>query len=125
MNETEITETTHKCPYCNKVIVGRTDKLFCDDRCRNNYYYKLNCEQKTLIRKVNKKLLKNRGILRTVNPYGKKLVSKKFLEEQGFDFNCFTSVHTTRKGKEYRLVYDQAFCIEEDQVRLVVFYRDS
>lgn len=125
MNETNQKNKT-KCPYCNKLILGRTDKLFCDDRCRNNYYYKVNNEQKTFIRNVNKILLRNRGILRAVNPCGRKMVPKKYLENQGFDFDCFTSVYKTRKGKKYYLVYDQAYSFEEpDKVTLLVFYRDA
>ena len=118
---------TKKCPYCNKIIEGRTDKIFCDDRCRNNFYYKINNEQKTFIRKINSVLLKNRGILRSLNPSGRTSVPKTCLEELGFDFNCFTSIHTTRKNRDYYLVYDQAYSIEPDgeRVSLVVFYRDA
>lgn len=115
-----------KCPYCNKIITGRTDKMFCNDRCRNNYYYKINCEKKGFIRQINTKLLKNRGILRTVNPYGRVSVPKMYLEELGFDFSCFTGLYKTKKGKEYFIVYDHAFNIDEEQrVHLVVFYSDA
>ena len=115
-----------RCPCCNKVISGRTDKVFCDDKCRNNFYYKVNSEHKALIRTVNKKLLKNRGILRSLNTSGRMSVPKGLLEEFGFDFNCFTSIHKTKKGRQYYLVYDQAFSFNEDEtVSLVVFYRDT
>ena len=125
MNETD-RRKPKKCPYCNRIISGRTDKMFCDDRCRNNYYYQVNNEQKTYIRKINKILLKNRGILRTVNPYGRLSVPKRYLEELGFDFNCFTGIYKTKKGREYYLVYDQAFSYDEDdRMSLVVFYRDA
>lgn len=126
MNETDIRRTTKKCPYCNRIISGRTDKMFCDDRCRNNFYYKVNNENKAYIRNINKILLKNRGILRTVNPSGRTSVPKRYLDELGFDFNCFTSIHKTKKGREYYLVYDQAFSYDEDErVSLVVFYSDA
>ena len=125
MNETQQITKTKKCPYCNKVITGRTDKVFCDDKCRNNFYYKVNNEQKSYIRKVNGVLLKNRGILRTVNPSGRMSVPKRYLEELGFDFDCFTGIHKTKKGRPYYLVYDQAFSFDDDErVSLVVFYRD-
>ncbi len=125
MNETNL-KITKKCPYCNRIIVGRTDKVFCDDKCRNNFYYRVNNEQKTYIRAINKILLKNRGILRTVNPFGRTSVTKRCLEELEFDFNCFTGIHKTKKGKLYYLVYDQAYSIDDDEkVSLVVFYRDA
>ena len=123
MDETQI--KTKKCPCCNKLISGRIDKVFCDDRCRNNFYYRVNNEQKAFIRDVNGKLLKNRGVLRSVNPSGRTSVPKSFLEEQGFDFQCFTGMYKTKKGQEYFLVYDQAYCIcGDDRVQLVVFYRN-
>jgi len=127
MNETDNENKTKRCHYCNTLLIGRTDKVFCDDRCRNNYYYKVNSEQKDYIRKINKILLKNRGILRTVNPYGRTSVSKRYLDQLGFDYNCFTSIHKTRKGRDYYLVYDQAFSFDADgdRVSLVVFYRDA
>lgn len=125
MNETDGRRKSKKCPYCNKKIAGRTDKMFCDDKCRNNFYYRVNNEQKAYIRKINKVLLKNRGILRTVNPAGRTSVPKRYLDELGFDFDCFTSVYKTKKGKEYYLVYDQAYCVDDqERVQLVVFYRD-
>ena len=86
----------------------------------------VNNEQKTFIRAVNKKLLKNRGILRSINPSGRTSVPKSYLDELGFDFNCFTGIYKTKKGRLYYLVYDQAFSIENDgKVTLVVFYNDT
>lgn len=115
-----------RCPNCNKIITGRTDKVFCDDKCRNNFYYKFNSEQKTFIRSVNKKLLKNRGIMRAINPSGRTSVPKHYLEEQGFDFSFFTGIHMTKKGRPYYLVYDQAFSFDDDdRVSLVVFYNET
>lgn len=115
-----------RCPNCNKIITGRTDKVFCDDKCRNNFYYKFNSEQKTFIRSVNKKLLKNRVIMRAINPSGRTSVPKHYLEEQGFDFSFFTGIHITKKGRPYYLVYDQAFSFDEDdRVSLVVFYNET
>ena len=124
MNETQI--KTKKCPYCNKVISGRADKVFCDDKCRNNFYYFVNNEQKKFIRNINKTLLKNRGILRSINSSGRTSIPKSYLEELGFDFNCFTSIHKTKKGRPYYLVYDQAYSLDDDEtVSLVVFYSNA
>lgn len=115
-----------RCPCCNKIISGRTDKVFCDDKCRNNFYYMVNSEHKAYIRAVNKKLLKNRGILKAVNPSGRTTVSKKYLDGEGFDYNVFTGVHVTKKGRPYYLVYEQAYSLDDDEtVSLVVFYRDT
>lgn len=126
MNETNvIRRKTKKCLCCNRLLIGRKDKLFCDDRCRNNFYYLVNMEQKSYIRRINRALLKNRGILKTLNPSGRKTVPKKLLDDMGFDFGLFTGVYKTKKGKEYYLVYDQAFSIKDDKVCLLVFYSDA
>ena len=120
-------ETVEKrCLYCNNPLSGRADKIFCDDRCRNNYYYKVNNGRKEYIRNINKILLKNRGILKAVNPSGRTSVSKQYLEMLGFDFRYFTGTHTTKKGRLYYLVYDQAYSINDnDMVTLVVFHRET
>lgn len=86
----------------------------------------VNSEQKTYIRTVNKKLQKNRGILRSMNPSGRASVPKSYLDEQGFDYKLFTGIHMTKKGRPYYLVYDQAYSLNDDEtVSLVVFYRDA
>ena len=86
----------------------------------------INSEHKAIIRTVNKKLLRNRGILRSVNPSGRTSVPKSYLDEQGFDYNLFTGIHLTKKGRPYYLVYDQAYSLDDDDmVSLVVFYRDA
>lgn len=123
MNEPQ--EIIKKCPNCNKIITGRTDKVFCDDKCRNNFYYKVNNDQIKYIRDINTILQRNRGILRSLNPSGRTSVSKSYLEELGFDFSCFTGIYKTKKGKEYYLVYDHAYGFDDDEkVSLVVFYRN-
>lgn len=125
MNGTE-NDSKKRCLFCDKLLSGRSDKLFCDDRCRNNYYYKVKNGQKEYIRNINKILLKNHGILKSVNPSGRTSVSRYYLEEQGFDFQCFTGAYTTRKGRIYNLVYDQAYSFDgQDKVTLVVFNRDA
>ena len=39
-----------QCPECNDPIVGRTDKKFCSDGCRNSFNNRVNKDQKNLIR---------------------------------------------------------------------------
>lgn len=125
MDETLVTQKTKRCLYCNNIISGRTDKSFCDDRCRNNYYYKVNNNQKKYIREINGILLRNRGILRSVNPYGRMSVPKSYLDDLGFNFDCYTGIYRTKKGKDYYLVYDQAYSYDEEgKIGLVVFYRN-
>jgi len=114
------------CPACGRVISGRANKRYCDDNCRNNYYYKIYNEQLLYVRNINAVLLRNRMILRTLNPFGRKTIPKQTLVEQDFDFNYFTGIRNTKKGKTYYLVYDQSYTInEDDSVDVVKFKPQS
>ena len=44
------------CPECGTKIVGRIDKKFCSDACRNSYNNKFNKDSKNLIRNTNNRL---------------------------------------------------------------------
>lgn len=94
---------------CGGKIVGRVDKKFCGDYCRNAYNNKLNKDSKNLVRNVNNRLRKNYRILEALNPAQKTTVSKTKLTGKGFDFNYFTSLYMTKAGKTYYFVYDQGY----------------
>ena len=117
-----ITKNLRQCQYCGAKIEGRHDKKFCDDNCRNNYYYKLNNEDITLVRNVNSILLHNRKILKSFNNKGKTIVLKQTLVEKNFNFQYFTGIYRTNKGTSYYLIYDQAYSMIDDvNVALVRF----
>lgn len=97
------------CPECGDKIVGRIDKKFCSDGCRNAHNNKMNKDGKNLIRNINNRLRKNWRILESLNPDQKTKTTKIKLEAQGFDFNYFTSIYTTKAGTIYYFVYDQGY----------------
>ena len=47
------------CLECGDKIIGREDKKFCSDGCRNAYNNKMNKDQNNLMRNINNKLRKN------------------------------------------------------------------
>jgi predicted nucleic acid-binding Zn ribbon protein len=109
-----------ECLECNETIVGRTDKKFCSDYCRNAYNNNVNKDSKNLIRNINNRLRKNYRILEDLNPEQKTKVSRSKLIEKGFDFAYFTSIYTTKAGTVYYFVYDQGYLpIEGDYYALV------
>jgi len=113
-----------RCPECETKIVGRIDKKFCSDACRNSYNNRFNKDTKNLIRNTNNRLRKNYRILEALNPDQKTKVARGKLIEKGFDFNYFTSIYTTKKGTVYYFVYDQGYlALEGDYFALVK--RDS
>ncbi|GAA0871553.1 hypothetical protein GCM10009117_06990 [Gangjinia marincola] len=109
-----------ECLECGETIVGRIDKKFCSDYCRNAYNNKLNKDSKNLVRNINNRLRKNYRILEALNPNEKIKTSKYKLLERGFDFNYFTSIYTTKAGNVYYFIYDQGYLpLENDFYALV------
>ena len=109
-----------ECPECGATIVGRVDKKFCSDACRNSFNNRVNKDSKNLIRNTNNRLRKNYRILDALNPKDKTKISRAKLIERGFDFNYFTSIYTTKVGKVYYFVYDQGYLpLEGDYYALV------
>lgn len=108
------------CLECGEKIVGRIDKKFCSDACRNSYNNNLNKDSKNLIRNVNNRLRKNYRILEALNPNQKSKVSRSKLIEKGFDFNYITTIYTTKVGTIYYFVYDQGYLPLEDDFYALV-----
>lgn len=108
------------CPECGEKIVGRVDKKFCSDYCRNAYNNKLNKDNNNLVRNVNNILRKNYRILEELNPEEKTKASKSKLLAKGFNFEYFTSIYTTKTGNVYYFIYDQGYLpLEGDYYALV------
>lgn len=111
---------TKKCLECETQIIGRTDKKFCSDYCRNTYNNKVNSESKNLIRNTNNRLKKNYKILTELNGSGKTKITRLKLLNQNFDFNHFTSIYTTKTGNVYFYVYDQGYLKLENDYYLLI-----
>ncbi|WP_103866525.1 MULTISPECIES: hypothetical protein [Aquimarina] len=108
------------CPVCGDKIIGRADKKFCSDYCRNTHNNQLNKDSKNLVRNINNLLRKNYRILEELNPKGKTKISKKKLLERGFNFQYFTSIYVTKTENTYYFVYDQGYLpLENDLYALV------
>ena len=105
-----------ECLECGEKIVGRADKKFCDDACRNAYNNNINKDNTNLIRNTHNRLRKNYRILESLNPVQKTTVPKAKLVEKGFDFNQITSIYTTKAGAVY---YQGYLPIEGDYYALV------
>jgi hypothetical protein len=110
-----------KCLDCGEPLLGRIDKKFCSDLCRNSYNNKLNNGSADVVRKVNAILRKNRRILSELIPVDKVTVHKDKLVNKGFNFSYFTSTYTTQKGATYKFCYEYGYLpIENDFYMLVL-----
>jgi hypothetical protein len=113
-----------QCLECGHKLIGRIDKKFCNDYCRNAYNNKKNRASKNIIRNTNNLLRKNYRILEKINPNQKTKTTKDNLLRKGFNFNYFTSIYTTKTGNTYYFVYDQGYLLLGDTYVAIV-KRDS
>jgi hypothetical protein len=109
-----------KCPECGNKLIGRADKKFCCDACRNAYNNALNKDTKNLLRTVNNRLRKNYRILETLNSKEKTKVLKSTLSQHGFNFNYITGIYTTKAGAVYYYLYDQGYLPLKNDFYLLV-----
>ncbi len=108
------------CLECNEKIVGREDKKFCSDGCRNAYNNKINKDSTNYMRNINNKLRKNYRILLALNVDGKSKTTRAKLISKGFDFDYFTNILNTKTGNTYYFLYDQGYMqLENDYFMLV------
>lgn len=115
------TNNTHTCDFCGKMLVGRIDKRFCDDSCRNGFHNKQKTDEATFVRPINKILTKNRKILQELNTTGKTRVHREALHKAGFSFLYHTHQITTKKGSTYTFCYEQGYLpLDHDWFMLVI-----
>lgn len=109
------------CLECGEKIIGRSDKKFCNDSCRNAYNNKNNKDTSNLMRNINNKLRKNFRILSEQNfTEGKAKTTRQNLSIKGFDFTYFTHFKVYKNGAEYRFLYDIGYKFLEDDWILIV-----
>ena len=108
------------CLECSEKIVGREDKKFCSDSCRNAYNNKINKDSTNFMRNVNNKLRKNYRILSELNVDGKSKATRDKMINKGFDFDFFTNILQTKTGNTYYFLYDQGYrSLDNDYFMLV------
>lgn len=108
------------CLECSEKIVGREDKKFCSDSCRNAYNNKINKDSTNFMRNVNNKLRKNYRILSELNTDGKSRATREKMINKGFDFDFFTNILQTKTGNTYYFLYDQGYrSLDNDYFMLV------
>lgn len=111
-----------RCTYCGEIVVGRIDKKFCSDQCRNTYNNRLNGYVNNSVRNINSILRKNRKILEELQiDSGITTVARDVLLSKGFNFNYHTHIYTTRKDDTYRFCYEYGYLFlkEKDRYLLV------
>ncbi len=99
-----------ECLYCKSVLVGRTDKKYCDTHCKSAYQYQKEKEEPDRFYNIVDNCLKrNRRILKQHNKAGKAVVRATILYELGFNPKFFTHYWKNQKGDVYLFVYEYGF----------------
>jgi len=100
----------NKCLNCNKELIGRFDKKYCDAYCKSAYQYKRNKENEpSFYVAVDKQLKLNRKILKQYNKAGKATVRGVTIIDKGFNPNFFTHFWKNKKGDVYLFNYEYGF----------------
>ncbi|MCK5855940.1 MAG: hypothetical protein KAG64_00525 [Bacteroidales bacterium] len=112
-----------KCLECGTEIIGRIDKKFCSDQCRNTFNNRVHAISNTYIRKVNYSLRKNRRIMEELLEKTEKdarRVHKSKLTDKGFSFDYYTNIYKTKTNKYYYFSYEYGFMKLDDDYYTVV-----
>jgi predicted nucleic acid-binding Zn ribbon protein len=102
------------CSECGDVLMGRADKKFCSDNCRNAYNNRVSGDSNNAMRRTILVLKKNRRILDELYKSDKKKINKKTLLEKGYDYNKLTHFYVNKKNQTYRFCFDYGFVEYED-----------
>ena len=115
------TSKRRRCRLCKTPYSGRSDKIFCNIACKNEYHVRLRRATAMAVRETDKILHRNRSILLEVLGKNKrqKKVNRLVLEKKKFRFNYFTGSHLNSRGKTYHYVYDFAWMTFSDQEVLI------
>ena len=112
-----------KCKKCNKeILFGRSDKLFCSIKCKNNYHKELRKKTNKIAIEIDEILHRNRSILYEFLGDNKKqlTIDRIRLEKMKFRFKYHTHYHINKNRKTFFYVYDLAWMQFSDDKILIV-----
>ncbi|NBC84327.1 MAG: hypothetical protein GVY19_13240 [Bacteroidetes bacterium] len=100
----------NRCLECNEPLTGRSDKKYCNPYCKSAYQYRETRKNETnLYLYIDKKLKKNRKILKNFNKAGKAIIREQDLLAAGFDPRHFTHYFKTKGGNIYLFCYEYGY----------------
>lgn len=96
------------CKYCGRVIdnlKGRSDRQYCDERCKNAYHNSRSSDENRELERVDKVLRKNHRILKKLFDRGDRdEILRDVLLKEGFDFSYHTH-HVVTKTKSNEFIF--------------------
>jgi len=109
-----------RCKDCGERLKGRSDKLYCDDRCRVRYF-RSNNQLHLIKRGVDQILHRNRSLLIRMRENMKTFSTNSedrafWLRRKGFDFNFHTHVLTLHDGRMAIMCYEEGYVLDGNGV---------
>jgi hypothetical protein len=102
------------CLDCGEKILGRSDKKFCSDLCRNNYNNRINRDTNNYVRNVHAQLRRNRKILADIYDDGKRRIHRDALFAMGYNFTFFTHLVESKEGARWSYCFEYGFRVLEN-----------
>ena len=119
MKNTLLKKEERKCCVCDKRLFGRSDKVFCDIKCKNKYHSELRKHTQTASVTTTKILNKNYSILCVLlgEKSNKFMIKKLFLESKGFNFDIVSGLEKTNFGLKMKVYeFSWYFCKNDNIV---------
>jgi len=103
------------CLDCGGKILGRSDKKFCSDQCRNNYNNRINRDINNYVRNVHAQLRRNRKILADLYDEDIRRIHRDALFALGYNFTFFTHLVETKDGQKWSYCFEYGFRDTDDE----------
>ena len=123
----DLCDNQNRCLSCHNILYGRSDKKFCDLKCKNAWHNAINKQNNMACKSFNSLLQRNRIILREFfeESQGTNYVPLIKLYQKGFSPNINAGhVKGSETGEWLTVVYDYAFVIiKETQIK--IYYKNG
>lgn len=111
------------CANCGEPLSnrGRSDRRFCGEGCKNEYYNNIKKKVQDETKPVVHALKQNRRILmELLGDLKTKSLTEKKLLEKGFQFKYHTHHFITHNGDTYTYCFDYGYLKREDEKYMIV-----
>lgn len=113
----------NECLSCGARLTGRLGKKFCSDQCRATYHNQQKPKEEKWIHQLNKRLRKNRSILKNLNPIGQSIIRINVLEGMGFDFRFYTHQYQTKEFTYY-FCYEWGYrLLDQERINIITWQK--
>jgi len=118
-------KTIRLCLECGEIILGRSDKKFCSDLCRNSYNNIKSSSANKKLTETNSILKKNRGILEEMFTKRLRKIDKEKLLRKGFNFHYVTGFGYSEQGINCFYCYEYGYQVLNNNYYKLIKQREE